>query len=281
MGGIDLHIHTTASDGAFTPSQLVDGAVARGLTAIAITDHDTTTGIDEALEAARGTALEVIPGVELSSESDSEEIHILGYYLDHRDGTLQKKLEVLCQARYRRARVMVERLAGFGMPLRWERVAEIAGEGAAFGRPHIARALLEKGYVASIGEAFQRYIGLEGPAYVARYKLTPVEAVQMITAAKGLPVLAHPRGQGHVLSELVEVGLVGLEAYYPSYTIGDREALVRLAKEHNLIATGGTDFHGYEGFGTVAVGEMWVPAESVERLRALVMNGVGLPRQEQ
>ena len=278
MGGIDLHVHTTASDGAFTPSQVVEGALAKELAHLAITDHDTTAGIDEALEAARGTALEVIPGVELSSELDSEEIHILGYYLNHHDEDLHNKLGMICQARYRRARQMVEKLAGFGVSLHWERVEEIAGGGSAFGRPHIAQALLEKGYVASIGEAFERYIGRERPAYVARYKLTPVEAVQMITAAKGLPVLAHPRGQEHVLSGLVEVGLVGLEAYYPSYTIGDSEALLRLAKEYNLIPTGGTDFHGYEGFGTVAVGEVWVPLESVRRLRALAMNRVGLAR---
>jgi predicted metal-dependent phosphoesterase TrpH len=140
--------------------------------------------------------------------------------------------------------------------------------------------LLEKGYVASIGEAFERYIGFTGPAYVARYKLTPVEAVKVITARKGLPVLAHPRGQEHVLAELVDAGLAGLEAYYPGYAIEESEALVRLAKKHDLVPTGGTDFHGYHGFGTVAVGEVWVPLESVERLRALVMNRVGLVRQQ-
>jgi predicted metal-dependent phosphoesterase TrpH len=275
MGRVDLHIHTTASDGAFAPFRVVEGAVARGLTTIAITDHDTTAGIGEALEAAKGTALEVIPGLELNAERGAEEIHILGYYVDHHDGALQKKLEVLRQARLERARKMVKRLTESGMPLCWERVVEIAGESSAFGRPHIALALREEGYVVSTNEAFDKYIGLRGPAYVSRYRLAPVEAVEMIIAAKGLPVLAHARGQERVLPKLMEAGLVGLEAYYPSYSIEESEALVQLARKHNLIPTGGTDLHGHEGFATVALGEVWVPLESVERLRALVMSRVG------
>jgi len=272
MNRVDLHIHTTASDGAFTPFEVVQEAVARELTAIAITDHDTTAGIDEALEAATGTALEVIPGIELSVERGSEETHILGYYLDRHDEALQKELKMLRQARRERAKKMVGRLARLGMPVGWERVVEIAGEGSAFGRPHVAQALQEKGYVASTNEAFERYIGLRGPAYVPRYKLTPVEAMDMIIAAKGLPVLAHPWRQQHILPELVEAGLVGLEAYHPGYTVEETEALVQLAQKHNLIPTGGTDFHGYAGSVTVDLGEVWVPLESVERLSALAMN---------
>jgi len=272
MGGVDLHIHTTASDGAYTPSEVVQEAAARGLTAIAITDHDTVAGIDEALEAARGTALGIMPGIELSAEQDSEEIHILGYCLDHHDKALQKKLAVLGRARRERAWRMVERLAGLGAPLCWERVVEIAGQSSAFGRPHIAQALRERGYVASINEAFDRYIGLRGPAYVSRYKLTSLEAIGMITAAKGSPVLAHPRGQQPILPELVEAGLVGLEAYYPGYTLEESEALVQLAQKYKLISTGGTDFHGYGGFVTAALGEVWVPLQSIERLCALAKN---------
>jgi predicted metal-dependent phosphoesterase TrpH len=272
MGRVDLHIHTTASDGVYTPLKVVQEAVARGLTAIAITDHDTVGGIDEALEAAKGTALEVIPGIELSAERGSEETHILGYYLDHHDESLQKRLEILRHSRRQRARRMVERLARLGVPLSWQRVLEIAAESSAFGRPHIAQALHEKGYVGSFNEAFERYIGLRGPAYVSRYKLTPVEGIEQITAARGLPVLAHPRGQEQILPELVDAGLVGLEAYYPSHTIAESEALVRLADKFNLISTGGTDLHGYGGSGTVALGEVRVPLESVERLRALAVN---------
>ncbi len=272
MSGVDLHVHTSASDGAYTPFEMVQEAVARGLTAIAITDHDTTAAIDGALEAAKGTALEVIPGIELSAEWGAREIHILGYYLDHHDGALLEKLEILRQARRERAWKMVRKLAGLDILLCWHRVIEIAGESSAFGRPHIAQALQEKGYVASMNEAFDRYIGLGGPAYVARHKLTPVEAIKMITGAGGLPVLAHPRGQEQILPELLEAGLVGLEAYHPSCAVGESEALVQLAEKYDLISTGGTDFHGRAGFGTVALGEVRVPAESVERLRALAMD---------
>ncbi len=272
MGGIDLHIHTSASDGVYTPSEVVRAAAARELRAIAITDHDTTAGIDEALEEAQGTTLHVIPGIELSAEWGLEETHILGYYLDYHNEALQRKLEILRDARRDRARRMVERLAGLDMPLRWQRVIDIAGNSSAFGRPHIAQALREKGYVASINEAFERYIGLGGPAYVSRYKLTPVEAIEIITSAGGLPVLAHPRGQAPILRGLVEAGLVGLEAYYPNYSMEDSERLARLAQNYNLIPTGGTDFHGYGGFLTGVLGEVSAPSESAERLYELAMD---------
>jgi predicted metal-dependent phosphoesterase TrpH len=272
MGKVDLHIHTTASDGVYTPFEVVQVAVAKGLSTIAITDHDTVAGIDEALEAARGTVLEVIPGIELSAVRGSRETHIVGYYLDHHDEALKKRLDALRQSRRERAWKMVDKLSGLGMPLSWQRVEEIAADSSAFGRPHIAQALRERGYVASINEAFEIYIGLRGPAYVSRYKLTAVEALEMIIAAMGLPVLAHPRGQEGILPELVERGLVGLEAHYPAYTSEETEALVRLAHKHDLICTGGSDLHGYGGFGSVALGEVRVPPESAERLRALAMN---------
>jgi predicted metal-dependent phosphoesterase TrpH len=269
MGTVDLHIHTTASDGVLTPFEVVQEAAARKLTVIAITDHDTTAGIDEALKCAESNPVHVIPGIELSSEQGRDEIHLLGYYLDHHSQILQENLQALKEARHERAHKMAQRLALLGMPLRWERIEEIAGETSAFGRPHIARALQEKGYVTSVEEAFDRYIGREGPAYVERYKLTPREAIEIITGAGGLPVLAHPRGREHVLPELVHAGLIGLEAYYPGYTIADREALVRLAEQYDLIPLGGTDFHSADGFSAVALGEVWVPPESVARLRSL------------
>jgi predicted metal-dependent phosphoesterase TrpH len=270
MGGVDLHIHTTASDGVLSPAQVVQVAIGKGLEAIAITDHDTTDGIDQAVAAAGSEQLEVIPGIELSAEDGPREVHILGYYIDHRDHALQERLAVLRRARRERAWKMVEKLDTMGVPLSWERVLEIAGETSAFGRPHIAQALLERGYVGSVNEAFDRYIGLRGPAYVSRYKLTPAEAVKMIVDAQGLPVLAHPRGQEDVVPRLAALGLVGLECYYPSYSEEERALLARLAHQHNLVATGGSDFHGYNGGNAaVSLGEMPVPLESLERLRTL------------
>jgi predicted metal-dependent phosphoesterase TrpH len=270
MGRVDLHIHTTASDGVLSPAQVVRVAIDKGLEAIAITDHDTTDGVDQAVAAASGERLEVIPAIELSAEEGRREVHILGYYIDHRDQTLQERLTVLRRARRERAWKMVKKLEATGTPVSWERVLEIAGDTSAFGRPHIAKALLERGYVRSVNEAFDRYIGLRGPAYVRRYKLTPAEAVKMITDAKGLPVLAHPRGQEDVVPKLSALGLVGLEAYYPSYSDEERELLARLAAKHDLIATGGSDFHGYNGGDAAhSLGEMPVPLESLKRLRIL------------
>ena len=275
MGGVDLHIHTTASDGLLAPAEVVRVALEKGLSAIAITDHDTTDGLDEALAAARGHELEVIPGIELSAEQGSREVHILGYYVNHRDRDLQEKLKVLRRARRERARKMVGKLAGMGLPVSWERVLEIAGDSSAFGRPHVARALQEKGYVGSINEAFYKFIGLNGPAYVARYKLTPTQALEMIGAAGGLPVLAHPWRQEDVVIRLAGCGLVGLEAYYPRYSHEEREELAKLGQRYGLIATGGTDFHGYEQNGPLSLGDVPVPADSVERLRGLRKSRMG------
>jgi predicted metal-dependent phosphoesterase TrpH len=270
MGRIDLHIHTTASDGVLSPAQVVRVALDKGLEAIAITDHDTTDGVDQAMAAARGERLEVIPGIELSAEEGAREVHVLGYYIDHQDQTLQERLAVLRRARRERAWKMVKKLENTGAPVSWERVLEIAGDTSAFGRPHIAQALLERGYVGSVNEAFDRYIGLRGPAYVSRYKLTPAEGVKMITDAQGLPVLAHPRGQEDVVPALAALGLVGLEAYYPSYSEGERELLAKLADAHNLVATGGSDFHGYNGVNAaLSLGEVPVPLEALNRLRDL------------
>lgn len=265
---VDLHLHTTASDGQFSPSELVAMALERNLLAIAITDHDTTAGIDEAWEAARGTGLEVIPGVEISCDVPHEEVHLLGYYFDHHHQALQGKLHAMRDARLRRAKGMLARLTALGLPLPWEMVAELAGDGSV-GRPHIAQSMLKMGYVASTDEAFDLYIGRNGPAYVERYKLGPSDAVSLIEEARGLPVLAHPLKVMHFLPSLVEAGLVGLEVYYNGYSPEDIRELAALARKFDLIPTGGSDFHGPDVLDTVEMGGVWVPMESVERLRAL------------
>lgn len=264
----DLHIHSTASDGAYPPSQLVEMALAKGLGAISLTDHDSTEGIDLALQAAQGTPLEVIPGVEISAEAGSQEAHILGYYIDHHHPPLLERLGVIRDFRRHRAWKMIERLKDLGMPLSRERVAEIAGEGS-LGRPHIARAMMEEGYVSSTTEAFANYIGRNGPAYVPRYKITPLEATRMILEAGGLPVLAHPLEVLGLLPELACAGLVGIEAYYGQYSPEQSHYLARRAKKYGLIATGGTDFHGPGILETPDLGEVWIPEEVVPRLQAL------------
>jgi predicted metal-dependent phosphoesterase TrpH len=265
---VDLHLHSTASDGQFSPSELVAMALERNLLAIAITDHDTTEGIDEALDAARGTELEIIPGVEISAHVPHEEVHLLGYYIDHHDPVLEKKLCAFRKARLRRAKEMLAKLTALGFPLQWKMVAKLAG-GGSVGRPHIAQAMLEMGYVASTDEAFALYIGRNGPAYADRYKLTPSEAVSMIEEARGLPVLAHPLKVTHFLPSLIEQGLVGLEVYYNGYLAEDIRELASLAHKFDLIPTGGSDFHGPGVLDTVDIGGVWVPVESVKRLRDL------------
>jgi predicted metal-dependent phosphoesterase TrpH len=264
---VDLHLHSTASDGQFSPSELVEMALERNLIVIAVTDHDTTAGIDEALEAARGTELEVIPGVEISCDVPHEEVHLLGYYLDHHHPALQGKLRAMRDARLQRAKGMLAKLAALGLPLPWEMVAELAG-GDSVGRPHIARAMVKMGYVASHDEAFGLYIGRNGPAYVERYKISPLDAVSLIKEARGLPVLAHPLRVTDFLPSLIERGLVGLEVYYNGYSAEDIRGLADLAHKFDLIPTGGSDFHG-SGVDTVGMGGVKVPIESVERLRAL------------
>lgn len=281
---IDLHMHTTASDGALSPTELVREAHTRGLECIAVTDHDSTDGIDEAVAEGERLGVHVIPGIEMSTDIPRAEVHILGYYLEYRDDEFQAVLRQLREGRRERAEKMVAKLAGMGVVIPWERVLEVAGQGSV-GRPHIAQVMVEKGYVSSMVEAFTDYIGRNAPAYVERYKLTPADAVRLIRKVRGLPVLAHP---GEVLTldtllpELIAAGLVGLECYYGDYSPETVEGLLALADEHGLIPTGGTDFHRVEGIGRGPhhPGDTWVPWESVRRLRALAIHLHGERRED-
>jgi predicted metal-dependent phosphoesterase TrpH len=266
----DLHLHSTASDGRFSPAELVRKAVGEGLTVISLTDHDTVDGIAPALAAARAfPQLRLIPGIEVSTDISGGEAHILGYFIDHVDGSLQAALEQMRNSRLERARRMVTRLEEMGYPLEWERVQAIAG-GGVIGRPHIAQAMLERGYIESLKEAFTKYIGRDGPAYVEREKVTPAGAVELVIRAKGLPVLAHPLTvpePEQMAVELKAVGLVGIEAYYAGYTAEDVERLVSMADRHNLITTGGTDYHGLDT--DASIGGVDIPEESLENLLSL------------
>ena len=269
---LDLHLHSTASDGHFIPEQLVSMAADSGLEVIAISDHDSVEGVAPALEAAQQfPRLKVISGVEVSTDVPHGEVHILGYFMDYRDPELIGALERLRSSRRIRAQKMLAKLATLGIPIEWERVEEIAG-GGSIGRPHIAQAMFERGYVFSIKEAFLKYIGREGPAYVEREKMTPEQAVELVVKAGGLPVLAHPADIDQIeelIPQLQRVGLVGIEVYYNGYPPKLRKYLASLASKYGLVASGGSDFHGLEGGNEAPLGGVEVPSECVEKLFAL------------
>jgi hypothetical protein len=280
MNRIDLHTHTTASDGTLTPPELVAAALQRQLTVLGIADHDSTEGIAPALAANRGHAMRIIPGIEVNCDVADGEVHILGYFKQIPSGAIQELLRMLREERRKRALGMVEKLAAVGAPIAFERVEQLA-RGGALGRPHIARALLEAGHVATIGEAFDRFIGRNGPAYFERYKLAPSEAVRAIRASGGVPVLAHPYyydqyGALHrsvqperLVPELKPAGLGGIEAHYFNYPTSAIVHLKKLAEQYHLIVTGGSDFHGAVK-PDVQLGSVYVPPEVVEDLmRAL------------
>ena len=274
MARADLHIHSTASDGRYSPPELVRMAVNAGLTIIALTDHDTVDGIIPALEAAKEfPVLTVIPGVELSTDTSSGEVHVLGYFIDYTNKEFQASLERMRNSRANRAEQMVTKLNEIGCNIKLERIKEIAGNGA-LGRAHVAQALLEKGYITSFKEAFTKYIGHDCPAYVAREKLSPTEAVQLVLKANGLPVLAHPfttLNPESVVKDLKTVGLVGLEIYYAGYLPSEMNILLNLAQKYGLIPTGGTDYHGIDADSEITIGGTDVPIHFVEKLIALAV----------
>lgn len=262
---IDLHIHTVASDGAHTPEEIVAMALRAGLRVIAITDHDALDALPAALEAAAGTDLDIIPGVEISCNGQSSDVHLLGYYVDWHNQSLRQAVGRSQHARVGRAQAMLERLRSLGIDLSWERVRELAGDGA-IGRPHIAAALTEANHVGSVREAFDLYLGRDRPAYVSRLKLEPEEAIRLVRDAGGVPVLAHPWGQEASVPRLAQAGLAGLEAYYAGYPDEVVSALVALAKRHDLITTGGSDFHGLSVMPDRNIGSARVPRHCLRAL---------------
>jgi predicted metal-dependent phosphoesterase TrpH len=245
----DLHVHTTASDGALTPSEVVRTAAGLGLAAVGIADHDTVDGLDEALQAGIEFGIEVVPAVEISAtHGKSEEVHVLGYFTDHHDPELVEKLKVLKGARWDRGRRMVEQLQAAGVPVDFERVAELA-DGGAIGRPHVARALCELGVVSSMDSAFGRYLVEGAPGYVERYKVSPQEAVRMIIKSGGVACCAHPAKLRNdvLLVQMIEEGLGAIEAYHPDHTAVASRSYSRFAQRRGLIVTGGSDAHCIQG----------------------------------
>ena len=245
----DFHTHSTCSDGLRSPGELVDLAANRGVRVMALTDHDTLDGLEEAeAAAARHPGFTLVPGVELSCDVPGTEVHILGYFIDRERRELREQLHQFRQGRIDRAQRIIDALEGLGAPIEWSRVQELAGE-ASVGRPHIAQALLEAGHIETFDEAFERFIGRNGPAYAERAKLAPAEAIAMIRESGGLAVFAHPSftdDYPRVAGELAAAGAFGLEAYYKGYEPDLVAGLAALAERLGLFALGGSDYHGID-----------------------------------
>jgi len=275
---IDLHTHSNRSDGTFTPAEVVRTAAEKGLDAIALVDHDTTDGLEEALSTGHDLGVEVVPGVEFSAEYDRTSVHVLGYWPDVTNAELQAELQRLRDDRFRRGELMVEKLQLLGFPIAFDRVREIAAGGNIV-RPHVAQAMVEAGIVATEKEAFDEWIADGRPAHVPKHALDPVDAVGVITRAKGLCVLAHPGmwgDQTSVPQELIErmaaAGMAGLEVDHTDHTPEQRERYRALADRLGVIPTGGSDCHGTR-YDPIRMGTALCAPESYGALKALAEAG--------
>ncbi len=262
---IDLHLHSHISDGQLSPEALVRAAAAGGLSAIALTDHDTAAGVGEATLAAQGLPLRVIPGIEVSTRSDEHEFHVLGYWIEPSSDAILRYQETAVGRRVRRMEGMVDKLRGMGIPITYEEVASAAGPARSIGRPHLARALLAAGHTRYYGEAFERYISDSGPAFVAERFPTPEEAIAMIHEAGGVAVWAHPPLEllAPVLPRFVEWGVDGVECFRPALSGADVQWLEHAARAEGLFPTGGSDWHGPH---RAALGDFFVRPQEVREL---------------
>jgi 3',5'-nucleoside bisphosphate phosphatase len=268
-GAVDLHSHTTASDGTLAPRELVRLAARHGVRVLAVTDHDSTGGLAEAMDEAKSLPpLEVVPGLEINCDVAGAEVHVLGYCVDWEAAWFQEFLGAQREERRQRVYRIAARLAELGMPIDPEDVFALVKEGSA-GRPHVAQAMVDRGYVKSVREAFDRYLSMNGPANVPRRRFTPAEAVGVIRRARGVPVLAHPglANRDELIPELVEAGLLGLEAFYPEHSAGQITAYREMCACLGLIATGGSDFHGPRVGGARHPGAQPVPESAWLELR--------------
>jgi len=277
MGYVDLHLHTTASDGVKSPSELVRYANAKGLQAISITDHDTIDGLEEGMAEGARIGFEVIPGIEISAEYSPGSMHLLGYLIDFQNTILKERLKDLQRAREERNPRMVEKLVQLGIDITYEEVVNASG-GGQVGRPHFAQVLIAKGYVRNFQEAFDRYLKKGAPAYVDKFRFTPAEAIHLINDARGVAVLGHPNTLGingareleNLIIGLIKQGLKGIEVYYPEHSSSEVIQYKALAERYGLIMTGGTDYHGIEKENIdvgVGRGEMRLPYSMVEALK--------------
>jgi predicted metal-dependent phosphoesterase TrpH len=259
----DLHIHTTISDGWLTPEETVEEAYKAGLSAVSIADHDSVGGIMAATETGNKFGVEVIPGVELHTGYDGREFHILGYFVDWRDKWFNAKLHVVQEAKVDKAKIILERLRSLNIDIPYNVVNVITG--GIVGRPQIAQAMLDRGYVRTVQEAFERYLGIDRPAYVRKYPLTPTEAIKIIRKVGGISALAHPvfARTDEVLPELVDQGLQGIEVYHSKHDVSATRHFEELAKKYDLLVVGGSDAHGRE----VSIGAVRIPYRFIEKLK--------------
>lgn len=268
---VDLHIHTTASDGSLSPEVMVEKAYNFGYDAISITDHDTVDGLIEAIKAGERFGVEVIPGIEINTEYKNHEVHILGYFIDYKDKLLLEKLEQLKKFRIKRVKKMVKKLNELNIDIAEKEVFSISN-GGAVGRTHIARVLVDRGYVESFSEAFDRYIAIGKPAYVKRKRLTPEESINLIKKTGGISVLAHPAlvGSEMIVEDIIEMGIRGLEVYYYEHSDQETAQYLELADEYNLLVTGGSDDHGPGNKDGLRLGKMKLDYKIVENLKRCI-----------
>ncbi|MFJ9501575.1 PHP domain-containing protein [Brevibacillus centrosporus] len=272
----DLHTHTKASDGTCDPAENVRLAKEAGLAAVAITDHDTVAGVPSARKAAEELGIEVIPGIEVSSVERGQDIHVLGYFVPYEDEAFQERLVSLRETRHERNQLLIARLQELGIPITLENVyRRKQGTDKNIGRPHIAEELIELGVVASIDEAFAKYLGKEGAAYVNPPRITPQQAITLIKDAGGAAVLAHPGlyDADDLVEELIAFGLDGIEVNHPDNDPDQRARYTAWANEHGLVITGGSDFHGWRGEEPfhAMLGTHTAPMEAVEKLREIAV----------
>ena len=257
--GYDLHIHSTYSDGTLKPKQLILKAMERGLAGIALTDHDTIGGIREALEEAQSHNYIFVPGVELTTDYEENEVHILGYNFNYQDERLVKKLDIIVKARNERAKLILKKLKSHGISLAWEKV-KAQTSSRFIGRTHIFKAMAASGLVKKENDhaTFEYYLGKKGIAYVPHMEIGTMEAISLINESGGISVLAHPgrMGDDHLIAQLVSAGLKGIEAYYPTHSAEMTQRYLAVAAKYNLVVTGGSDYHG--AFSTVKMGEAQV-----------------------
>ena len=269
-GRIDLHSHSRASDGEYAAAEVAARARAAGLSVWALCDHDTVAGLPEAAAAAKPLGLRLVTGIELSAFLDRKEVHVLGHFVDPEHRALRRFEDELADHRRGRMTEIVRRLVALNVHVRIEDVLAWSG-GKTIGRPHVARAILEKGYVATIREAFDRFLGEGKPAYVPRFRLEVAEAVELVRDAGGTATIAHPgvsRLDRREVERARDAGVVGLEVHHVDHDPGTRERLLRLAEELGMVPTAGSDFHGETVSPDRHLGDVTMPAEDLERLEA-------------